>query len=174
MVTVTKLWSMLVTIGVAAAVAGCGSTSAPTTSSAALGDTIWCSEQEHSRVAVDRRGTVEVKEGKDVCISFTANSGLYVAKVVWWNVGSGIHVEEWAVVIPVTETLLQYAEADHMGNEDFTGIFGTGDITIDSDSRMTMSQLGNLMDGTAAGFTTTLTQVDQMPDIPLPVTYPSD
>jgi len=175
MLTLRPILIALATSATVMTVAGCGSTGGQATSTADLGGTTWCSTEEHSRVAVDRKGNVEVKEGKDVCIAFTAESGAYVTKVVWWNLTNNIHIEEWAVAIPVTDKLLQYGEVGFRGHgEDFVGVYGGGDITIDSNSRMTMSQLGVLMDGTAAGFTTELTKVDQIPDIPIPVTYPSN
>ena len=151
----------------------CGSNFGQFNGSAELDGTIWCSPNTHSRVAVDNHGKVEVKEGKDVCLEFAQNSGAYVVKVVWWNEAKAIHLEEWAIAVPTSKTTLQYVEADHAGNPDFIGVVGEGEIVMTSDDVMTLMQLGNLIDGAAAGFVTTLNRVDQMPNIPVPLTYPT-
>ena len=153
---------------------GCGSTTGQAVTDGALDGTIWCSPNEHARVAVDRFGAVEVKEGKDVCAVFAAESDLYVMKIVWWNVSNAIHVEEWGVAIPVSDTKLHYEEAQHEEGSSFPGVIGTGEFSLVSDTEMTLVQLGRLADGSAAGFTTSLAKVDQLPDIPVPITYPTD
>ena len=65
------------TVGVIAcgiALTACASNSEQATSIADLDGTVWCSPNVHSRVAVDFRGNVEVKDGKDVCLAFAQNS----------------------------------------------------------------------------------------------------
>jgi hypothetical protein len=52
------------------ALSGCGNTTGQTFTNEALDGTIWCAPEEHARVAVDRFGSVEVKEGMDVCALF--------------------------------------------------------------------------------------------------------
>ena len=151
----------------------CGGAVSTSVSTADLGGTIWCAPEQHSRLAVDRLGVKEVKEGKDICLSFTAEAGSYIVKVVWWNVSKEIHLEEWAVALPVSDTELKYVEADHPGHSEFVGIVGAGDMTLTPDGQMTLVQLGHLSDGSAAGFLTTLTKVDRLPDIPVPLTYPT-
>lgn len=155
------------------ALSACGSNFGQFNGTAELDGTVWCSPSMHSRVAVDIRGNVEVKEGKDVCLQFAQNSGVYVVKVVWWNESKAVHLEEWAIAIPTSESTLAYIEADHAGNPDFVGVVGEGDIEMSSNDSMTLLQVGNLIDGSAAGFVTELDRVAQMPEIPVPVTYPT-
>ncbi|MFM8352762.1 MAG: hypothetical protein ACKN9D_17070, partial [Actinomycetales bacterium] len=121
---------------------------------------------------VDSRGTVETKDGKNVCIEFSSQATGYVMKTIWWNVSKGIHVEEWAIAEPISDDELNYLEADQGGNPDFPGITGQGSVFLNSDTSMTLEQLGYLTDGSAAGFATTLQRVDTLPEIPVPVTYP--
>ncbi|MFZ8981490.1 MAG: hypothetical protein ACO21N_06465, partial [Candidatus Nanopelagicales bacterium] len=85
-----------------------------------------------------------------------------------------IHVEEWAVASPVSDTKLLYEEAQHEEESNFPGVIGNGEFSLVSDTEMTLVQLGRLADGSAAGFTTSLEKVDQLPDIPVPITYPTD
>lgn len=165
----------LVTVGVltsALALAACGSNSGQSNGIAELDGTVWCSPKVHSRLAVDFRGNVEVKEGKDVCLTFAQNSGSYVVKVDWWNESKAIHLVEWAIAIQTSESTLAYMEAGHAGNPDFVGVEGEGEMEMSSSDSMTLLQVGNLIDGSAAGFITELDRVAQMPEIPVPVTYP--
>ena len=165
----------LATVGVIAcgvALTACASNSEQAKSIAELDGTVWCSPNVHSRVAVDFRGNVEVKDGKDVCLAFAQNSGSYVVKVDWWNESKAIHLVEWAIAIQTSESTLVYMEAGHAGNPDFIGVAGEGEIEMSSNDSMTLMQVGNLIDGSAAGFITELDRVAQMPEIPVPVTYP--
>ena len=150
----------------------CASNSEQTSSIAELDGTVWCSPKVHSRLAVDFRGNVAVKDGKDVCLNFAQNSGSYVVKVEWWNESKAIHVVEWAIAIPTSESTLAYMEAGHAGDPDFVGVEGEGEMEMSSNDSMTLLQVGNLIDGSAAGFITELDRVAQMPEIPVPVTYP--
>ncbi|MFM7147468.1 MAG: hypothetical protein ACKOW5_14175 [Actinomycetales bacterium] len=152
------------------ALAGCGSGQSMNSSS--LDQTIWCSPNVHTRIAVDSRGTVATKDGKNVCVEFSSQATGYVMKTIWWNVSKGIHVEEWAIAEPISDDELNYLEADQGGNPDFPGITGQGSVFLNSDTSMTLEQLGYLSDGSAAGFATTLQRVDTLPEIPVPVTYP--
>lgn len=165
-----------VLVGLAAVAAGLSGCSAGTSTSAATVDqldgTTWCSPQTHTRVSVDRLGAVSTKEGKDLCLAFTGQDGSYVVRIVWWNLSKGIHVEEWAVALPVDDTHLDYVEADHPRQPDFPGIMGQGQIVMDSDTEMSVTQLGHLVDGSAGGFRTTLEKVESMPEISIPLTYP--
>ena len=155
------------------ALSGCGNTTSQTFTNGALDGTIWCSPEEHARVAVDRFGSVDVKEGKDVCALFASESGHYVMKIVWWNASKAIHVEEWGVASPVSETEMFYVETGHDAGSDFPGVIGEGELNLVSDTEMTLVQLGQLVDGSAAAFSTSLEKVDQMPEIPVPVSYPT-
>ena len=156
----------------ALALTACASNSEQANSIADLDGTVWCSPNVHSRVAVDFRGNVEVKDGKDVCLAFAQNSGNYVVKIDWWNESKAIHLVEWAIAIPTSDSTLVYMEAGHAGNPDFIGVEGEGEIEMSSNDSMTLMQVGNLIDGSAAGFITELDRVAQMPEIPVPVTYP--
>jgi len=163
------------TVGVIAcgiALTACSSNSEQANSIAELDGTVWCSPNVHSRVAVDFRGNVAVKDGKDVCLNFAQNSGSYVVKVDWWNESKAIHLVEWAIAIPTSESTLAYMEAGHAGDPDFVGVEGEGEMEMSSNDSMTLLQVGNLIDGSAAGFITELDRVAQMPEIPVPVTYP--
>ena len=155
------------------ALTACASNSEQVNSIAELDGTVWCSPKVHSRLAVDFRGNVEVKEGKDVCLTFARNSGSYVVKVDWWNESKAIHLVEWAIAIPTSDSTLAYMEAGHAGNPDFVGVEGEGEMEMSSNDSMTLLQVGNLIDGSAAGFITELDRVAQMPEIPVPVTYPT-
>lgn len=155
------------------ALTACGSSTSLSVTNGALSGTTWCSPQEHTRVAVDRFGSIDVKEGKDICVLFAEESELYVMKVIWWNVSKGVHVEEWGVAGPLSDTQLLFAETQHEESPDFPGIIGEGELTLVSDTEMTIMQLGHLIDGSAAGFTTSLKKVDELPEIPIPLSYPT-
>jgi hypothetical protein len=155
------------------ALTACGNGASLSVTNGALSGTTWCSPQEHARVAVDRFGEVELKEGKDVCVVFAAEADLYVMKIIWWNVSNAIHVEEWGVAGPISDTQLLYAETPHDEESNFPGVIGEGELTLVSDSEMRLMQLGYLIDGSAAGFTTLLEKVDQLPEIPVPISYPT-
>jgi hypothetical protein len=155
--------------------AGLASCSAGTSTATVdqLDGTTWCSPQTHTRVSVDRLGAVSTKEGKDLCMVFTGQGGGYLVRIVWWNLSKGINVDEWAIALPVDDTHLDYVEADHPEQPNFPGIMGQGQIILDSATEMTVTQLGHLVDGSAAGFRTTLAQVESLPEIPIPLTYPT-
>lgn len=156
------------------ALSGCGNTASQAVTNGALDGTIWCSPDEHARVAVDRFGSVDVKEGKDICALFASESDQYVMKIIWWNSSKAMHVEEWGVASPVSETQMLYAEAQHDKGSDFPGVIGNGTFSLVSDTEMRIVQLGQLVNGSAAGFSTLLEKVDQMPEIPVPVSYPTN
>ena len=122
---------------------------------------------------MDRLGKVELKEGKNICMIFTQESGSYIAKIVWWNLDKDLHVEEWAVATPIDDTRLDYVEAEHPANPEFPGIIGAGTILLVSDDQMDVSQLGRLVNGTATGLRTTLERVEALPEIAVPVSYPT-
>ena len=139
----------------------------------ALDGTMWCSDVEHDRVAVDNRGNADFKKGKHLFLQFPGPSDGYVVKISWWNESQSTRVAEWAVAVPVGENGLTYQEANQDENPNFTGIIGHGDLTLVSGEAREISQVGHLVNGSAAGFSSTLQRVDQMPDIPVPVTYPA-
>jgi hypothetical protein len=154
------------------ALTACGNNTSLSVTNGGLSGTTWCSTQEHARLAVDRFGSVEVKEGKDICVLFADEADIYVMKIIWWNVNEAVHVEEWGVAGPISETQLLFAETQHDEAPDFPGIIGEGELTLVSDTEMTIMQLGHLINGDAARFTTTLEKVDRLPEIPVAVTYP--
>ena len=170
----TRLFSAFAIGALGLALSGCVNTSSQAVTNGALDGTIWCSPEEHARVAVDRFGSIDVKEGKDICALFTAESGQYVIKIIWWNASKAIHVEEWVIAVPVSETEMFYAETQHDEGSDFPGVIGNGEINLVSDAEMTIVQLGHLVNGSAAGFLSSLVKVDQMPEIPVPVSYPTN
>lgn len=136
-----------------------------------LDGSIWCAQSTHTRLDVDMYGKVATKEGKNICLNFTRQNDQLVTKTTWWNVSKGMHIVEWAITIPVTNTMLQYTETDQPSDSDFPGIAGSGTLTMRG-KFMDMTQLGHLLDGSVAGFSTRLVQVKEMPVIPVPQTYP--
>lgn len=156
------------------AISGCGNNASLAVTDGALDGTIWCSPSEHARGAVDRTGSVDVKEVKDLCAFFASESDHYVIKIIWWNTSKDIHVEEWEVASPVSETEMFYVEADHAEGSDFPGVIENSELNLVSDTEMTLVQIGHLIDGSAAGFSTSLEKVDQFPEIPVPVSYPTN
>jgi hypothetical protein len=115
-----------------------------------------------------------VKDGKDVCALFASESDLYVMKIIWWNASKGVHVEEWGVASPMSETQKLYSETQHDDGSEFPGVIGSGEFNLVSDTEMTLVQVGQLVDGSAAGFSTSLEKVDRIPEIPVPVSYPTN
>lgn len=139
-----------------------------------LGGTTWCAPNVHQRLAVDLDGRVTVKEGKDICLQFTqgaAGRGC-VMKVIWWNVAAGVHVEEWAVALPMGDGIIEYREATHPAEAGFPGISGAGELRLTDTETMEIHQVGQLADGSAAAFQTTLKRVRALPVIPIKRTYP--
>lgn len=140
---------------------------------ATLDGTTWCSPEAHTRLAVDHLGVVETKEGKNVCLQFTEVANAFVAKVTWWNVEAGIHVEEWAVALPTERGSLEYVEPEHPEGSGFPGVAGAGALRFTREGTLELHQIGLLTDGTAAAFRTSLERVDALPEIPLERTYPA-
>lgn len=140
----------------------------------ALDGTTWCAPDVHQRLAVDFKGRVTTKEGKDICLQFTQGTAArgYVMKVIWWNVAAGIHVEEWAVALPMGNGFIEYREATHPAEAGFPGISGSGELRLTDTETMEIHQVGQLADGSAAVFQTTLKRVRALPVIPLKRTYP--
>ncbi len=172
-ITVRRLSVFAATAAIASVVlAACSSSGTTSTTAASLDGTTWCAPDLHTRVAVDRLGKVELKEGKNICMLFTQQSEAYIVKIVWWNVEKELNVEEWAVAAPLNDTQLEYVEAEHPANPEFPGIIGAGTIQLVGDDEMQVTQLGRLVNGVAAGFVTTLERVDALPEIPVPVSYP--
>ncbi len=142
---------------------------------ATLTGTNWCATNAHSRVAVNMFGRLQVKEGKDVCLSFRQEEQVLIIRVVWWNIAAKIHVNEWAIAVPIGTDRLAYYEAQghsYKGDDAFPGIAGEGYIWFNADNTLSMSQSGTLRDGSAAAFVTKLVRVEQLPPIPLEQTYP--
>ncbi len=166
-------FSFVAVLGASMLSQGCASGAAGEGGVPDLDGTNWCAPETHSRVSVDRFGQVEVKQGKDICLSFTGESGYYIMKIVWWNLAKGIHVEEWATVaVAAARGQLHYVEADPLGDPEFPGIVGSGVVSFTSDDKMRLSQVGHLSNGAAAAFVTVLAQVDELPEITIPITYP--
>jgi hypothetical protein len=138
-----------------------------------LDGTHWCSSNQHTRLDVDIYGNVSTKEGKDICLSFTRKAAQLVTRIVWWNASKGIHVVEWAVAAPVAGDRLTYTECTHAKDSGFPGIQGQGTLVLRDKGFMEMTQQGNLTDGSAAGFVTTLKRVAKLPEIPVSQTYPT-
>ncbi len=140
----------------------------------ALGGTTWCSPETHTRLAVDHLGVVARKEGKNVCVEFTevADARAFLLKTIWWNVEAGIHVEEWAVALPTERGVLEYLEPRHPEDSGFPGIAGAGALRFTRDGMLELTQVGTLVDGSAAAFRTNLARVDAVPEIPVERTYP--
>jgi hypothetical protein len=66
----------------------------------ALNGTSWCAPNSHTRVAVDRMGTVVTKTGKNVFLVFKETAGQLITQIIGWNLQAGIHVHEWAIAHP--------------------------------------------------------------------------
>jgi len=67
-----------------------------------------------------------------------------------------------------------YAETQHDEESDFPGVTGNGEFSLVSDTEMMFVQNGHLINGAAAGFSTLLKKVDQMPEISVPISYPKN
>lgn len=138
-----------------------------------LDETIWCALEEHTRLDVDSSGVVSTKEGKNVCVTFTREGDQLLTVVEWWNESRNIYVIEYAIAVAADRNRLEYIEASHSEDSGFPGIAGRGTMTIYG-STLHMTQLGHLADGTASGFSNYLVRVDEPPEIPVPLTYPSE
>jgi hypothetical protein len=139
----------------------------------ALAGTIWASTAPHDRVTIGLDGKISLKEGKDIYIAFGDRVGkAFTIKINWWNVGAGLNVVEYAVVVPEEENVYAYVEPHHPADSGFPGIEGHGTIRILDANTIELTQIGRLADGSASGFVTRLTKVDKVPEVPLAQTYP--
>lgn len=142
-----------------------------------LEGTVWFSEDEHRRVTVTTCGEVDIKTGKEVYVHFIERvDDLFVIKVRWWNERADLNVLEHGLLTQVAPNVYEYVEADHEGagkrRDEFPGIIGRGTFELLSKKEAKLIQIGRLVDGSASGFTTTVRQVDELPEPPLAQTYP--
>lgn len=142
-----------------------------------LEGTIWVGEELHRRVTVSPCGDVSIKEGKDIYVHFTQRiDDIFVIEVNWWNEEAGINVLEYGVLAQIAPNEYHYVEADHpearRKRDEFPGIIGQGTFELVSEDRAKLIQVGNLIDGSASGFTTFLEPADELPEVPVEQTYP--
>lgn len=138
-----------------------------------LAGTIWLSQQPHTRTAVDTKGNIEHKEGKDIYVKFLAlKDGVYSIAIHWWNESAKINVMEYGVLVKSAENSYTYIEADHPDDSGFPGIAGTGTFELLDASTAQFSQLGRLLDGSASAFVNRLHKVSEAPTVEIPQTYP--
>jgi hypothetical protein len=138
-----------------------------------LAGTIWMSESYHTRTAINIHGVIERKEGKEIYIQFLSpKNGVYPVKIHWWNEQHGIDVVEYGVLVREAENTYAYTEADHPDNSGFPGIAGSGTFRLLDASTARVSQLGRLLDGSAAAFVTRLHKVSKIPVVSVPQSYP--
>ncbi len=143
----------------------------------ALEGTIWVGKDTHRRVSVDFEGNIEIKEGKDIYVRFIEKiDNIYVIEVRWWNESVGINVLEFGVLTRISPNVYRYNEADHhnfgVPNFNFPGIIGRGTFELKGRNKAELIQIGQLIDGSASGFTTLLERTDELPVVPVPQTYP--
>jgi hypothetical protein len=142
-----------------------------------LEGTIWVGEELHRRVTVSPCGDVTIKEGKDIYLHFKQRvDDIFVIEVRWWNEEAGINVLEYGVLSQIAPNEYHYVEADHPDPrrepDAFPGIVGQGTFELLADDRAKLIQVGNLIDGSASGFTTFLVPADELPHVPIEQTYP--
>lgn len=143
----------------------------------ALKGTIWVATAPHRRVTVTTEGDIEVKEGKNIYVRFLDQiDDIFVIEVRWWNMAANINVLEHGVLTRISPNVYRYIEADHhelgFPTPDFPGIVGRGTFEIQGRNRAKFIQIGHLIDGSASGFTTMLERTDELPQVPIPQTYP--
>ncbi|MEM7446454.1 MAG: hypothetical protein AAF414_24255 [Pseudomonadota bacterium] len=140
---------------------------------ASLAGTIWVADEPHDRTAIDRFGTIEIKEGKDIYVEFgDLVDGIYTIRVHWWNEEAEINVVEYAVLTQVSDNMFSYTETDHPADSGFPGIIGAGTFQILDENTAQLTQAGRLLDGSASSFQTHLILSDAAPSISIPQTYP--
>jgi hypothetical protein len=142
-----------------------------------LEGTNWLASETHRRVSVTTDGATEIKEGKDIYVRFLEKvDAIYVIEVRWWNESQGINVLEHGVLTRVSPNIYRYIEADHydfgLPNTDFPGIIGRGTFELRGKNHAELIQIGHLVDGSASGFTTILERAEELPEVPVPQTYP--
>jgi len=138
-----------------------------------LAGTIWLAKDTHDRTTVDRNGAITIKQGKNIYIQFMSeNRGVLTAKIHWWNTAHNLNVVEYAVMVPEGANVYRYAETEHPEGSGFPGIQGGGIFRVTDGATAELTQIGNLLDGSASAFVTMLEKVDSLPDVPLPQTYP--
>ena len=143
----------------------------------ALKGTIWVGKNTHRRVSVTTDGDIQIKEGKDIYVHFVEKvDDIYVIEVRWWNESAGLNVLEYGVLTRVSPNIYRYIEADHHSFGvpifNFPGIIGRGTFELKGRNTAELIQIGHLVDGSASGFTTLLERADELPDVPVPQTYP--
>lgn len=138
-----------------------------------LNGSVWAADATHNRITVDSFGKISIKEGKNIYIEFMdLVDGVYAIKIHWWNVSANINVVEYAVLLPESENVFVYTEAEHAPEGGFPGIQGGGTFRLVDESTAELTQYGNLLDRSASAFVTRLKRVDAPPEVPLAQTYP--
>jgi hypothetical protein len=128
-------------------------------------------------VTVSTDGDIEIKEGKDIYVSFVEKvDDIFVIEVRWWNVTANINVLEFGVLTQIAPTEYRYIEADQLSDgvvpSEFPGIVGRGTFELLEGDKAKLIQIGHLIDGSASGFTAILERADALPDVPVGQTFP--
>ncbi|MEM7441795.1 MAG: hypothetical protein AAF414_00550 [Pseudomonadota bacterium] len=140
-----------------------------------LPGTIWASDGSFGWTDVDGNGEIiqGISDGNYLEI-LGYSDGVFVIKIHWWNEAANLSVVEHGVMVASRDNSFVYVEAEDVGVDHFPGVRGEGFFRITSDSTARMFQLGHTVDGGAGAFATTMTRVEQAPEVPVPQSHPGD
>lgn len=136
--------------------------------------TIWASQEPFGWTSVDHTGEIshQTSDGNYVEI-LDYNDGVYVFMVNWWNLEAGLNVVEYGILVPSRDDSYVMLEAEDRQGVGHTGITGHGFFRIEDRNTARIIQVGRLADGGAGAFSNLLDRVEAPPNVPLPLSRPS-
>ena len=151
--------------------------------STALNGSKWCTYNDDSAVAsISYRGELKYIPHGGSCLSLARIDQGPVWKVAfeWWTADREIRVREYALATRVAPNLFNYMEAkspsDRRAPHASTtpGTRGQGFITLAENNKLKVTQLGRRPNGDTSIVVEYLSRVERLPDIPIPLTFPTE
>ena len=139
----------------------------------ALVGTIWASEKPYSFTVIDLEGKSRTVPSEGNYFEILGYEGkVFTGVFHWWDKATGFNVLEYATMIQTGDNTYKYNEVRHAPDSGFPGTEGWGEIRILDRDKMTLYQIGNRADGSAAAFWVTLKRVEVRPKVDMPLSYP--
>ena len=151
--------------------------------STALNGSKWCTYNDDSAVAsISYRGELKYIPHGGSCLSLVRIGQGPVWKVAfeWWTADREIRVQEYALATRVTPSLFNYMEAQSPSDRraphasTTPGTRGQGFITLTENNKLKVTQLGMRPNGDTSIVVEYLSRVERLPNIPIPLAFPTD
>lgn len=147
-----------------------------------LDGTKWCTfDKDNSIARITYRGDISYFSSGNTCMSLEKIGDVGVWKIgfEWWNLEAKIRVREYALGSLLTAKVLAYQEAKSAEDRRFPyasitpGTRGAGYIHLVDSKTIRLSQLGRGPRGDVTLLVYYLEKVDAIPELTLPLTFPS-